>query len=82
MKNQDLPDSYPDDWTPEMIRQDIINSGINPEPTCWSDSGLSHCEIFGIRMTARMYPNGAYAAFARKMDEGELNYRERNDSHA
>jgi hypothetical protein len=71
MLNED--DSYPADWTPEMIRQDIVESGLNPDPTCWSDSGINPIERAVLRRTAERYPDGAYAAFVRLMDEGEHN---------
>lgn len=70
-------DHYPSDWTPEQIREDIVSSGLNPEPTCWSDSGMNGCERFAIRMTARQFPDGAYAKFVRLMDAGEAARNER-----
>lgn len=55
----------------EFTREELIESGLNPEPTCWSDSGISPVERAVIMRVAEQFPGGAYAEFMRAMDAGE-----------
>lgn len=55
----------------EFTDEELIASGLNPHPTCWSDSGITVAERAAMQYAARLYPDGAYAAFIKAMDEGE-----------
>jgi hypothetical protein len=55
----------------ETTREALIRAGLNPEPTCWSDSGISPAECAAMRRVAEQYPDGAYALFVQLMDQGE-----------
>ena len=47
-------------------------SELNPHPTCWDDTGITPVEQAIMRRVAEQFPDGAYAAFVRKMDKGQL----------
>lgn len=54
-----------------------LSNELNPEPTCWRDSGISIAEQAIMRRVAEQFPSGAYAAFVRMMDQGEAERRGR-----
>lgn len=56
----------------EFTEDELRTVGLNPHPTCWSDSGITLLERMTMRLVAQEYPDGAYAAFVLKMDQGEL----------
>lgn len=60
----------------EFTDEELIRSGLNPHPTCWSDSGISLVERAAMRRVSEQFPHGAYAAFVRAMDQGEAAHRE------
>jgi hypothetical protein len=54
--------------------EDLIASGLNPKPTCWSDSGISPVERAIMCRVAEQFPSGAYAEFVQMMNAGERRY--------
>ena len=44
---------------------------LNPQPTCWDDSGITTVEQAIMRRVSEQYPYGAYAAFVKMMDTGQ-----------